>query len=115
MMRPYTFRMNNNISDLIRNEMLIELETLSNDFRLTGNDSKFYSAKQKSEWPSILEELERLKGKVKNSIEENKEFYGFPLHFTFTTVEDIWEKVNMTQIHTLEKEDVEFVVAVRTF
>jgi hypothetical protein len=30
-------------------------------------------------------------------------------------MQDVWERVNNTQIHLTEKEDIEFVVTVRTF
>jgi hypothetical protein len=51
---------------MIRDQMLLELENMVSDYRLTGTESKFYSERQKSTWPNVLEELERLKTKIKD-------------------------------------------------
>lgn len=63
----------------------------------------------------MLDELERMKSQVKDQIDPDRVFLGFPLNMPFTTVQDVWERVSNTQIHLNEKEDMEFVVTVRTF
>jgi hypothetical protein len=88
--KPYTFRLNQQISNMVRDQMLLELENLVSDYRLTGTESKFYSDRQKSSWPNILEELERLKIKIKDEIDTDRSFFGFPLNMPFTTLQDVW-------------------------
>ena len=56
-----------------------------------------------------------MKNQVKDQIDSDRKFFGFPLNMPFTTVQDLWERVNNTQLHLNELEDLEFVVTVRTF
>ena len=45
----------------------------------------------------------------------DKNIFGFPLHFSFSNVKEILERVEMTGIHQSKHPDVEFATAVKIF
>jgi len=73
----------------------------------------------------ILEELEdiQLNGTRPNvgyftsisSLTKNREIFGFPLHFAYTNMGDILNRVENTEIHKSKHPQVEFAVSVRVF
>lgn len=61
---PYTMKINPNVSNAVRNKILLECETFKNDFRLSGAESTLYdevSHEQKSQYPRALAKLEDAK------------------------------------------------------
>ena len=50
-----------------------------------------------------------------NRILRGKNVFGFPLHFGFSNVEEILNRIEMTEIHQSKHPDVEFAVAVKIF
>ena len=46
------------------------------------------------------------------ALEGSYKFYGFPLNFTFTNLESIWEAIEATGIHELNYDNQRFVVSV---
>ena len=48
-------------------------------------------------------------------LSRGKHMFGFPLHFSFTSVSDILEEVKATDIHHCQHPEVEFSASVRVF
>ena len=44
--------------------------------------------------------------------EKQKRVWGFPLNFTFVSLEQVWREVMGTKIHAINRHDVEFALAV---
>lgn len=45
----------------------------------------------------------------------DKEVFGFPLHFAFTNVDEITERVHLSAIHESKHPNVEFALSVKVF
>ena len=113
LLRPHTFRVNIDLSNFVRQKMLMEMEIIKSEYRLTGSDSPLYSEKQRTGWGDAWFTLEKLKDSLKNKVDTDRRLFGFPLNMPFTTLDDVWEEVSRTQIHLNEREDMEFVLAVK--
>jgi hypothetical protein len=59
--------------------------------------------------------IQEERDKIKTELPHEKNLFGFTLQATFTTKEEVLEKVRETQIHLDENEDIEFVLAIRCF
>ena len=75
-----------------------------------------------SKLSSVLARLEECKmtGKeadtaLLDGISKNRNVFGFPLHFPFTNVEDVLDRIKATEIHQNRNPNVEFSIAVRVF
>lgn len=80
------------------NLLLQQCETFKCDIRMSGKDSKMYDNFQNGE--IALQKLEGLKNQIKEKVvDSDKNLYGFTMNFTFTTFDEIWEKIEDTQIH----------------
>lgn len=44
--------------------------------------------------------------------DSNKRVWGFPLNTTFTSLENLWKMVHTTKMHAVNRQDVEFGLAV---
>ena len=94
--KPYTFKLNSNLSNLIRNKLLLDCELFRNDFRISGTDSKIYSdfsSDQKAKYPKALDDIEQEKNRIKGEVDADKNIYGFTINAPYTTNQDIWEKI----------------------
>jgi hypothetical protein len=65
------------------------------DFRLTGQDSPLYLdyERKKAKYAEALEKLEEDRSKIKDSVDSDKQLFGFTLNMPFTTIKDIWDRV----------------------
>lgn len=43
------------------------------------------------------------------------DIYGFPLNMSFTDIDRIWQEVKNTDIHNIQSDDVEYVLAVGVY
>jgi hypothetical protein len=65
---------------------------------MSGKDSKLYEGAQM--YYNGLRQLEEQKNNITNTVlDSDKNLFGFPINFTYTTEEEIWEKIEDTQIH----------------
>ena len=44
--------------------------------------------------------------------DQNKRVWGYPINTTFTSLENLWKLVQTTKIHAINRQDVEFGLAV---
>ena len=44
--------------------------------------------------------------------DQNRRVWGFPINCTFTSLENLWKKVQTTRMHAVNRQDVEFALAV---
>lgn len=44
--------------------------------------------------------------------EKTKRSWGFPLNFTFTSLDDLWLRVKATKMHSVNRQEIEFSLAV---
>ena len=94
--KPYTFKINTNISNVIRNKILYSCETFKMDYRISGGDSTLYSENAydaKGRYAKALEELEQEKNRIKGEIDADKLLYGFTINVPYTSDKDIWERI----------------------
>jgi hypothetical protein len=85
------------------------------DNRVIGNDSKLYTERARGNFEESVAKIQEERDKIKTELPHEKNLFGFTLQATFTTKEEVLEKVRETQIHLDENEDIEFVLAIRCF
>ena len=74
-------------------------EQFKADHRVLGADSTLYSDRTKSVYEEVVAKIQEERDRIKTDIPPEKNFYGFTLNMTYTTLPEILEKVTETQIH----------------
>jgi hypothetical protein len=98
---------------MINNHLLSICEQFKADHRTLGAESTLYDDRTKSVFDEVVAKIQEERDRIKTDIPPEKNFYGFTLNATFTTLPDLLEKVVETQVHLDENEDIEFVLGVR--
>jgi len=45
--------------------------------------------------------------------ENTRRYWGYPINSTFISLEDLWQQMRNTRMHAVDRQDVEFALAVR--
>jgi hypothetical protein len=109
----FVTRINSEISRSIYENLLFSLETFRYRVCESGLNSPLQNFREGYE--KAVEELNRQKETTNNQVELERRFYGFPLNVPFTSLEAVWQAVDLTEICEFLDNEVEYVLAVRTF
>lgn len=74
-------------------------EAFKVDNRTLGNESKFYGERSRANFEDSVGKIQEERDKIKTELPHEKNLFGFTLQATYTTKEEILEKVRETQIH----------------
>ena len=91
--------------------ILIDCEEWSKMARRGGNYSELLEERKSQNEHIDIGSISIKLDKVAQQ-DQNKRVWGFPLNSTFTSLENLWQMVKTTKLHCVNRQDVEFGMAV---
>eukprot|EP00330_Aristerostoma_sp_ATCC50986_P001815 CAMPEP_0114601434 /NCGR_PEP_ID=MMETSP0125-20121206/24079_1 /TAXON_ID=485358 ORGANISM="Aristerostoma sp., Strain ATCC 50986" /NCGR_SAMPLE_ID=MMETSP0125 /ASSEMBLY_ACC=CAM_ASM_000245 /LENGTH=109 /DNA_ID=CAMNT_0001810711 /DNA_START=4148 /DNA_END=4477 /DNA_ORIENTATION=- len=84
---------------------------------MTGNNSNLFDAtydarKAQENIQRSQEQLENLRVGIINALPTGSDIYGFPINLTYTDIDRVWMEVKNTDIHNIQSDLVQYVLAV---
>jgi len=110
--RAYRTKWERRFGDRLRNILLTSFESFKYRTRTTGTKSTMTTGQNIAK---SKEDIDQIKDDILNEVPEGGDIYGFPLNMPFTDVERIWQEVKNTDIHNIQSDDVEYVLAVGAY
>jgi len=110
--RAYRTKWERRFGDRLRNILLTSFESFKYRTRTTGTKSTLAGGQDIGK---SKEDIDQIKDDILNEVPEGGDIYGFPLNMPFTDIDRIWQEVKNTDIHNIQSDDVEYVLAVGAY
>ncbi|KRX04663.1 hypothetical protein PPERSA_04478 [Pseudocohnilembus persalinus] len=107
-------RFREDLQQQIKDYILKSLESIRFDCRLTGLSSDL--GVNKEDQQKAISKLEEICKRLETACDKaERKIYGFPINFTFTDYDKIWQEIEATGISDVLRKDFEYICAVECF